>query len=776
MARGVDPNVMAKERARRALLEVRTHRALRMPVWLMPLAVLLVALVEVGVLVRQTPPSPKPLDAPETEFSAHRARAVLERVLGDGTPRPTGSPANARARERILQELSALGYGASVESGLVCSRWRVCAHVSNVVSHIAGRESGRGVLVASHYDSVPAAPGAADDGSGVAAMLEIARVLKRAPPRRPVVLLFSDGEELGLLGAELFVRESQHFAEVEAVVNLEARGSSGPSLMFETSPGNFDLIAGLASTVARPLTSSAFYEVYRRLPNDSDFSVFKAHGLAGYNFAFIGGMSRYHTPGDELSALSLGSLQHHGDNALSALRALTETGKSRRAGQDAVFFDLLGYRVVRYKDALSPWLGGAAAFLLLLGLTIGGLRGAFRASAFLVSLALLPVMLAACTAVAFGAELALRALGALPSSWVAHPEPTLALCVVIAAGAITGLAAAAGPERAVGLWGAVWTWFCLGAAVAVAKLPGTSFLLLVPALTAGVFGLPWFAVRRGSALWSSLATLVPVLVTSVLWLPKLSMLYTAVGFASLPAHCLAFALPALSLAPLLSTPRSSLSRALLISAAILVPAGIATAVLVPRTSLKAPARLSLAFHQDLDTGTARYLADVTWAPLPPAFAGSGFQFMPADPRPWAMVARAYAAPAPKLELPGPEFEVTSRETGARGERRLRGRLRSLRGAPLVRLELSGQVRLRVHGVKASPGFQAPALVSTFVLADPSGIEIELEIDSAEKVTALIVDHSYSLPADASTLNRLRNETSVPFHFGDATVLSRSTVF
>jgi hypothetical protein len=775
MARGVDPNAMAKERARRAVLEVRAHRALRLPVWLLPIAIALVALVEAAVLVRQTPPAAKPVDAPDSEFSAHRARALLERILGDGAPRPTGSAANARARERILAELSALGHRASVETGMVCGQWGVCAQVNNVVSRIAGRESGPAVLLSAHYDSVPAAPGAADDGSGVAAILEVARVLKHAPPRRPVVLLLGDGEELGLLGAELFVRESRYFAEVDAVVNLEARGSSGPSLMFETSPGNAAVIGAFARAVSRPLTSSAFYEVYRRLPNDSDFSVFKAHGLVGYNFAFIGGMGRYHTPRDELSALDLRSLQHNGDNALSSVRALTELSQNH-TNHDAVFFDVLGWRVIWWKDALSPWLAGGAAFLLLLALAVGVLRGAFRGDAFLLSLLLVPAVLAAAAVVGLVLEVGLRAFGALPSAWVAHPEPALAACVVIAAGAVTALAAAAGPERAAALWGAIWAWFCVGAGAAVAKLPGASFLLLVPVLAAALFGLLWFAFPRNSALWSSLAALAPILATAVLWLPKVSLLYTAVGFVSLPALCLTFALPALSLAPLLATPTGSLRRSLLVTAVILVPAGAVTALFVPRTSRDNPARLSLAFHQDTDTGTARYLADVSWAPLPEAFAAAGVQFAAADPRPWTGVGRAVAAPAPKLELPAPEFDVTERETGARGERRLRGRLRSPRGAPMIRLVLSSKVELKVGGVKASQRFESPSYASTFIVSDPGGVELELRVQTAEKVSALIVDHSYGLPAAAQKLGLLRNDTAVPFHFGDATVVSRGTIF
>jgi hypothetical protein len=486
-------------------------------------------------------------------------------------------------------------------------------------------------------------------------------------------------------------------------------------------------------------------------------------------------MSRYHTPRDELSALSLASLQHHGDNALSSLRALTETPRSG-SGRDAVFFDVLGFRVVHFSGALSPWLGAGSAFLLFVALAFGMLGGAFRGNAFVYSLLLVPAVIAASMVVALGVDLALRVLGALPAPWVAHPEPTLAVCVLIAAGAITGLAAAAGPERSVALWAAIWTWFCLGAGAAIAALPGTSFLFLAPALTAGIFGLPWFLLRRGSAVWSLLAGLMPVLVVSVLWLPKLSLLYAAVGFVSVPIFCLPFVLPALSLAPLLSSPPGSLRRALLFSIAVLVPAGVATAAYVPRASKDHPARLSLGFHQDLDTSTARYLADVTWAPLPAALAGAGMQFVPADPRPWAGVGRALGAPAPKLELPAPELEVTHRETGPRGERRLRGRLRSPRGAPLVRLELSSMVKLRIGGVKASPRFESPSYAYTFVLPDSNGVELDLEIDTAASVSGLLVDHSYGLPKGREVLGPLRGDAAVPFHFGDATIVSRGMDF
>jgi hypothetical protein len=178
--------------------------------------------------------------ASPTEFSAYRAKSILQDLVGDGVPHPIGSPADARVRERILQRLSAIGYAPELQSGFVCNSQGVCGSPVNIVATLGGSSEDKGaVLLAAHYDSVPAGPGASDDGAGVATVLEIARILTALPrPRRPVVLLLTDGEEAGLLGALLFVREHPLSKQVLAAVNLEARGTSGPSLMFETGTAN----------------------------------------------------------------------------------------------------------------------------------------------------------------------------------------------------------------------------------------------------------------------------------------------------------------------------------------------------------------------------------------------------------------------------------------------------------------------------------------------------------------------------------------------------------
>src|SRR5690606_34312805 len=218
------------------------------------------------------------------------------------------------------------------------------ARVHNVVARIEGRSPGPAVLLAAHYDSVPAGPGASDDGVAVAAMLETARALLAGPrPERPVILLIDDGEELGLFGARAFCAEHPWARDVAAVLNFEARGTGGPSLMFETAGGDLDLLRRAASVLSRPMTGSAFAAVYRTMPNDTDLTVFRAHGLAGLNFAFLGGGRRYHTPLDDLAHADPGSMQHHGEQMLALTRALAN-GPPVDTSPDrcALFFDVLG--------------------------------------------------------------------------------------------------------------------------------------------------------------------------------------------------------------------------------------------------------------------------------------------------------------------------------------------------------------------------------------------------------------------------------------------------
>ena len=335
--------------------------------WGLVTALALLAVALLLAVFQSDPPAPKPESAPPAEFSGGRAQAVLRELLGDGAAHPVGSPAAAQVRGRILARLRGLGLAPEVQEAVACAGSR-CARVRNVLARLPGREPGKSVLLLAHYDSVPAGAGASDDLSGVAAILEVAGASSR-PARRCATACcccFDEGEEAGLLGARAFAAHSPAMAEVGAVVNLEARGTAGPSLMFETSGPNAWMVSRFAARVPRPFTSSLFATVYQYMPNDTDLTVFKARGIPGLNFAFIDNPTLYHTALDDFADASAASLQHHGDNALAAVRGLSEADLASPPRGRAVWFDLFHAAVVHWPAGLSPLLG-----LLALALTLG---------------------------------------------------------------------------------------------------------------------------------------------------------------------------------------------------------------------------------------------------------------------------------------------------------------------------------------------------------------------------------------------------------------------
>ena len=119
---------------------------------------------------------------------------------------------------------------------------------------------GRAVMLTAHLDSVAGSPGATDDGSGVAVLLETARALKSgAPLRNTVIFLFTDDEESGLVGAEAFIAHHPWAKEVKVVIGFDAGGLGGPGVLSATSEDNGWLIRQLAQ--ADSFFAGAGYEL-----------------------------------------------------------------------------------------------------------------------------------------------------------------------------------------------------------------------------------------------------------------------------------------------------------------------------------------------------------------------------------------------------------------------------------------------------------------------------------------------------------------------------------
>ncbi len=343
--------------------------------------VVLVAVVAVAWMAswNRVAPRPVPATAPDSAFSSERAFGHLSSVAR--AAHPPGSPEHAVVRGYLVNQLRALGLDPQVQTTTEVNgrgTRAVAATVRNVIARIPGSASTGAVLVTAHYDGRELSFGAGDDGVGVVTILEAVRALLSQPQlRNDVIVLLTDAEEVGLLGAQAFVNQHPWIDDVAMVLSIEMRGGGGPSIMFETGRENGWVLGEFAAATPAAAANSLSYELYKRLPNDTDFSPFRDIGKQGLNFAAIGRAHVYHQQYDNPENLSERTLQHHGVQALAMLQRF---GAADLSGElqapDQVYFGLPFVGVIVY----APWVSNAMSVLLLLlaviVVVIGKRRGA----------------------------------------------------------------------------------------------------------------------------------------------------------------------------------------------------------------------------------------------------------------------------------------------------------------------------------------------------------------------------------------------------------------
>ena len=749
-----------------------TAEAAPLPRWALPVALVLFLLALLLVDLRLAPPDPLPVGAANDRFSAGRAHALLAEMLGDGASHPVGSAAQAETRERVIGILRRIGLAPRVEEGFACSPSGNCAKVANIVAEIPGTAPANAVVLAAHYDSVGAGAGASDDMTGVAAVLEVARILKAAPPaRNSVIFLLDEGEEDGLLGAHAFIDGSPEMARVKAVVNLEARGTSGPSLLFETGRANLGTAPLVAASLARPVASSVFQTIYEYLPNDTDFSLFKRRDLAGLNFAFIDEPAQYHTQLDNLANASPGSLQHHGDNALASVRALAAADLAHPVPGQAVFFDLLGARLFWWPAAWGPILGALALLLVLVTIVLLFKRRLLTGGAFALGIVGWLGAVVLTLAVGQGLTFVLRFAGALRTLWPARGLPPQGTFWLLAL-AIVGFLAL---RRAgfFGLWAAAWLcWAGAGLALALVA-PGVSYLFLVPALVAAVTG----PALLGGGGGRTVAALLPGLVAALLWFPILMLMYQGLGIPMLWLVGTLAAVAFSSALPLLGGGGGGWRWGVSSAAALLAVVMLIGIVASPPFSAAAPQRMTFMFHQDVDSGHARWIVR-TPPPLAPALKQAASFGTPSSLFPWTDPARGFLADATAVPLPAPELTVVG-EMPAGGARVLHLHLRSPRGASTVGLVLpvSGIDSLLVAGreMPAPPKGEAWRVVEVSVPA-AEGVEIEVTTTLPKPLEATVYDRTPGLPPAGAALLKARPDTAAAIQDGDVTMVTKKVAF
>ncbi|RBY85616.1 M20/M25/M40 family metallo-hydrolase [Blastococcus sp. TF02A-30] len=584
---------------------------------LLLVAVLLAVVAATVVSLR--PPSPAPGDAPAGGFSAARAFEQVEVVAAE--THVAGSAAGARVVEHLVDRLTDLGLDTRVQNAVGAGQWSPgeaeMARVRNVVGVLPGSEPTGRLFLMAHHDSVETGPGASDDASGVAALLETVRALTEGPAlRNDVVVVLTDAEEACLCGAQAFAAAHPLAAEGGVVLNFEARGTTGPPIMFETSLGNADLAGVFADAAPHPVASSFAVEVYRALPNDTDFSVLLRDGdFTGMNTAFIDGAAGYHTPQDTPENLDRRTLQAMGDNALALTRALGDADLAtldEPGDQDATYFPVLG-EIVRYPGSLV-WPLAVAALVAVAGFVLVLARrgiATLRRSAAGAGLALLPLALAPLAVQGMWALLVRIRPGYADMidpwrpGWFRLAAVALVAAVVLAWYALV--------RRRVGgaaLVAGALVWSAVLGVVLAAVAPGGSYLAAWPALAGALTGIVVALAPAGPV--RLLAALVSGAVAAAVLAPTVALFLPALGLSAGAAPALVATLLALALLPavelLFPDPDGAAGRwsaaAVPGVAAVLAAACVVVGLQVDRFGAATPVPSQLVYALDTDSGEA----------------------------------------------------------------------------------------------------------------------------------------------------------------------------
>lgn len=736
------------------------------------------------------------VEADAMQFSAMRAVEQLGQLLRESVPHPMGSPANRVVRERILARLRQLGYEPELQPATFgCDLYAVCGTPVNIVARLgtAAETTASGVLLSAHYDSVPAGPGASDDGAGVAEALEIARILKlRPPPIHPIVLLIADGEELGLLGSQVFVDHHPWAAGIKAAVNIDNRGTSGPALMFETGSANAWLMDIYARYISHPATNSFYYTAYKQLPNNTDFTIYKQAGWQGFNFAFIGDVARYHTPDDDPANADPRSIQQQGDAALATLWGLANSDLDHATAGDAVYFDLFGHTLLRAPDSLVLPAAVLTLVAALFSTVILGrrTRGFTRQLCWGLLGQSFAWILAALLALAL-----LWGLGSLVRSGL--PEHTAFPWIPnVLFGAVGALAIALesmalrGRVQFAAFWCATVLLVAALAVLAAALLPGVSYLLLLPSI---VGSLTLFWRRRKAALLLYLAVIF-----TLLW-PLLIGLYDGVGIEACSPLAVLMAVGAAPFACLLVDSSVRADRWLASCAIGVIVAGAVASLAVPAYTIASPEGLNVRYWINQPAGEAaraQWLLVADSRSLSPEMQKHApfhrISLEPYSPFLDFSDATLFVASAPLEDLPAPQFEVISVQPLSGGtlspaslaqpRRRFVTRIASPRGAAILAVAFPAESAIDAVTVRPAGSDAVPAVSVTpaprdhgwkiVAIANPPAQGIELAFDaSTTAFDVQLVDRSYGLPTPGGMLQADRTAAMKPIQDGDVTLIT-----
>ncbi|MCG3135847.1 MAG: hypothetical protein HMLKMBBP_03619 [Planctomycetes bacterium] len=745
----------------------------------------LLALVGAAVLMvatvwwtasRMAPPPAASADAPPSVVSGSRAMEVLRELLPTDEPHPLGSAENARFRVRLVARLRAAGFDPEVQR-----IWHVepknglGVFVHNVIARLPGQVERAPVLVAAHYDSPQAGPGAAGNASSVAAVLEVARALRESPPlARPVTFLFSDGGEDSQVGARAHVDDLARRGiamPYASVVIADTLGAAGPNLLLRAAPKSGRWVAAWAGLAPRPLSSSLLQDVARLNPQASELDVFIESGLPGLHFASVGSPQRDGTAADRSTFVSPDTVQHLADNLLAAVSGMAgvEDGAERAEG---VWFDVATGFVVPLGSGTAARLLGAALLLGAIALVLTKARGDATVQQVYRGVLVWFGSVACGLAVIALLERWLGEQGLVDVPRVAFPWLTVG-CLAAAGTAATMLAAVASGRLTNTQGAACGAMLALGLAGlgAVMFAPGTVYLFVVPPLLAGLL-----AVLPRVRAFPSVSRFAFVAAVALLWTPPAMLLADAVGVRPAAVVAGVWLVPAGSLVPFI-VEGGRMRWVVPLAAAVASFVAGRGIVEMPRLTAERPGHMSFTYRFDGDERTARMVVHEHGQGLVPSVAESldASEGMLAS-APWdAEAGRVLAAPRVAIVEPAVESIRINEFTETRMVRFFPV---SRRGASEVHLVIDARApvrRIGINGVSIAPSdclVPGVGYALRLCAVPEESVEVEVEFVGKSSWPAIVGDVTPGLPPECAEVVQRRPPTRVPVGKGDRTIAWR----
>jgi hypothetical protein len=721
-------------------------------------------------------PPAVPHTSPAGEFSAFRAFEHLKVIARE--PHPTGSAANARVRDYLIQQLQGLDLEPQVQRTGIPSLLDIypgpyaAGVVENVMARLRGTGSTGAVLLMAHYDSVSTAPGATDDGSGVVTLLETLRALKNGPPlRNDIILLFTDGEELGEVGSQGFVSEHPWAQDVSVVWNLDSGGSCGAA---DIDISNGWALKEFKKVVPHPITSSISAELAKLGPlGGDDTLVFDRKKLTVADVSYGGCQFRYHTAKDDVENIDLRSVQHLGIYTLAVARDWGNSNLNEIPTlPDSVFFVIPG-RIISYPVALVRPLTALLVILFIIVLMLGLRRWrlSLRPLTFGILLWLGSTLL--CAALSALLWWALKTLGFVNFSYSsAYNARTYALAFValtIAAGfAVHGFSRRRIGVENLALGGLFW--FLVLALLSGWVMPGLNVLFVLP-LGLGLLSLVMPFRSSGRKMLSAVVRLLLAVPAVFLFTLLIAGIGTGLPGDPLPSLVVSVALTAIFLTflapqldPITGAGNLGISAAFALVGVVLLAWG----AFHSGYDSGHPRPDTIAYWLDADTGKS------SWISLDEKPDGWTSQFLTG--RVEKATQNIFASPgdrilkseAPPLPLPAPQITLLD-DSSTGNERVLRLRLASARQPSTLWVSIQDATILRatIDGKKAPSKMVEPrAKLWGFYYAAPpaQGIELTIAINPSDKPQIALTDQTNGLPDLPGFQSKPRTPDLMPLNY------------